>query len=244
MINMDAGIEIFYDGEKTKEVEELVFKKYTMEKEWKERYHVIECTLCEMKCYNRRIGMVRKPTKENIGFLVFGIIAENIVMSIYPEEQRQYEANLIEQIWGHLDAFEDFTYPIEGKASAKRIFKRSQVPKAWVKQVINYLTITDKDRGWIYILDIYTRKFAVWCVRMTKEARNMQVVVLLDKVARFDKAIPVHDPSGLKICHEEFKDCNYKKECERRVECKALYKVFETEQKRLKEEAKKARKNR
>lgn len=225
---MTDDIQIYYDREKTKEVEEKLWARYgDKEKEWaKTGYHVSECTYCEMKCFNRRTGRKQKVTKKAIGFLIFGIVSEEIVMSIYPDEQCQCEAKLTDKVVGHLDAFENFEYPIEGKATAKRIFKREHIPIYWIMQLINYITMTDKTKGWLYILDIWSRTFSAWAVVLSEEAKQMQIVVLMDKVTRFNKAIETGDTSELKIAPEEFDMCLFKHDCPKVVECRREHKII------------------
>jgi hypothetical protein len=222
-------IKIYYDSEKTKEIEDRIWSKWgEREKDWaKQGYNVSECTYCEMKCFNQRTGMPVKITKKSIGFLVFGIVSEEIVTAIFPEDQRQYEANLNEKIWGHLDAFENFEFPLEGKATAKRIFKRDQIPENWAMQLINYLTLTGKNKGWLLVLDIFTRSFSAWCFEIDSATILTQIEVLMEKTTRFDKAIPIKDTSGLTISPEEYDLCHFKHDCLRKEECHTKWKELE-----------------
>jgi len=223
---------VYYDKVKTKEVEEKIIAKWgdRDRKHWAERgYNVSEVTYCEMKCYSQRTGQEPRYTKESIGFLVFGIVSEDIVMAIFPEDQRQYEGNLNELIWGHMDVYEDFTYPIEGKATAKRIFKREHLPVNWVMQLLNYITMGRSLKGWLLILDIFTRQLSAWCVELTSEEKLMQIEVLMSKVERFDYAIKHKDCSGLEISPDNYKLCNFKHTCEKRAECKIRYRELEKE---------------
>ncbi|MBU0847339.1 hypothetical protein KKH23_09175 [Patescibacteria group bacterium] len=219
-------IKIFYDRDKTHEVNDKIWQRWSgREKKWAEHgYNVSECSGCELKCFCNRTGMEQKITRKSIGFLVFGIIAETIVMEIYPEDQRQCEANLNEIVWGHMDAYENLTYPIEGKATAKRIFKAKDLPVVWVMQLINYITMSKSNKGWLYILDIFTRTFSAFCVELTSNEKLQQIEELMDKVSRFDKAIQTKDPSNLRINPEQHELCNYKGTCPRRQECKEKYK--------------------
>lgn len=216
-------MKVYHDKEKTKEIEKKIFDEWgRREKKWAEKgYNVSDCTYCEMKCYLRRTGEKQKITKRNIGFLVFGIIAEQIVMAIYPKEQKQFEANLNETVWGHLDVFEKFEFPLEGKATAKRIFKRGQLPVNWVMQLINYITMTSSKKGWLVILNIFSRQISAWCVELTEEEKLMQIEVLMDKVSRFDYAIKNEDYSNLQISPKEYGLCSFKHVCPRKSECKA-----------------------
>ena len=217
---------VYYDKEKTKEVNDKMWEIWGKnDKKWAEHgYNVSECSGCEVKCFCNRTGMEQKVTRKAVGFLVFGIIAETIVMKIYPEEQRQYEANLNEIVWGHIDAYEDFTYAIEGKATAKRIFKAKDLPIVWVMQLINYITMSKSNKGWLYILDIFTRQFSAFCVEISSDVKLQQIEELMGKVSRFDKSIETGDPSNLRIEPEQYELCNYKTLCPRRQECKERHK--------------------
>lgn len=220
-----TNLKIYYDKEKTKEIEEKIWAKYgNQKKEWaKQGYNVSECSNCETKCFNRRTGVEESKTKQMVGFLVFGIISEMVVMGIYPEEQRQHEANLNELIWGHMDVYENFENPLEGKATAKRIFKAKDLPINWVMQLINYLTMSKGNKGWIIILDIFSRTISAFCVELPPEDKLLQIEVLMDKCSRFDKSIATKDPSILTISPEEHGLCNYKHSCSRRLECKTKF---------------------
>lgn len=223
------NLKIYYDSEKTKEIEEKIWAKWgDQKKDWaKQGYNVSECSSCEMKAFNRRTGVPETKTKQMIGFMVFGIIAELVMTSIYPEEQRQYEANLNELVWGHMDVYENFMNPLEGKATAKRIFKAKDLPINWVMQLINYITMSNGNKGWLVILDIFTRTISAFCIELPPEDKLSQIEVLMDKVSRFDRAIKDHDGAGLYsaliIAPEEYGLCNFKKNCVRRLECKGKF---------------------
>lgn len=224
---------IFYDKEKTKEIEDKIQAKFGENtKEWaKDGYNVSEVSGCEVKCFNRRTGVEERITKKSIGFLVFGIVSENIVAELYPEEQRQYELNLFKKIFGHVDVCEDFKYSIECKATAKRIFKATDLPVYWVMQLINYITMSKTNKGWLYILDLFTRHYAAFCIQMSKEDKLLQIEVLMDKKVRYDKAIETKDASELKIMPEGYSFCNFKHGCSRRLECRDKFKLLKEKKK-------------
>lgn len=230
-------IKIYHDKEKTKEVEDKLIEKYARnDKVWsKTGYNVSECTGCELKCFCRRTGIEETYTKQSIGFLVFGIVSESIVMGIYPKSECQYETNLSNLVTGHLDVFENLQHPIEGKATAKRIFKREHLPQVWVMQLINYLTMTGATKGWLYILDIFTRTFSAWCVEIGEEERLMQIEVLMNKVSRFNKAIPANDPTELTVSPKEYSLCHFKRKCPKRIQCKKAAKIIADKEKAEKE---------
>lgn len=235
-------MKVFYDKNKTKEVEERILDKWGKRdrKSWADRgFNVSEVTYCEVKCYCRRTGQEQRYTKESIGFLVFGIVSENVVMGIYPEDQRQHEANLNEIVWGHMDVYEDFKYPIEGKATAKRIYKREHLPKNWVMQLINYITMSRSNKGWLFILDIFTRQLSAWCVELTSDEKLMQIEVLMNKVSKLSNSIESEDYSELNITPEEYGLCNFKHTCPKRGECKIEAKKIEKEKREKKKRRKK-----
>jgi hypothetical protein len=215
---------IFYDKDKTQEVNDKIWDKWgNREKEWaKTGYNVSELSNCELKCYNRKMGLEQNITRQSIGFLVFGIISEFIVMSIYPKSECQVEMNLHGLVWGHMDAYEGMKYPIEGKATAKRIFKSQDLPVNWVMQLVNYITMGESNKGWLYILDIFTRTLSAFCIELSNEDKLNQIQVLMEKVSKLDKSILSKDPFLLNVNSEEYGLCHFKKECPRRDECKRL----------------------
>lgn len=227
-------MKVYYDKLKTQEVNDKIWTKWgNREKDWAiSGYNVSECSNCEVKCYCGRIGMKQTVTRQSIGFLVFGIISEFIVMSIYPQEQCQVPLNLNELIFGHLDAYEDMKYPIEGKATAKRIFKANDVPINWIMQLTNYITMSETHKGWLYILDIFSRTLSAFCIEMTKEDKLDQIQVLMEKVSRFNKSILGKDPFVLNVTAEDYSSCFFKKECPRRDECKRLNKELKDKEKK------------
>jgi len=217
---------VYYDKVKTQEVNDKIWETWgENKKKFAETgYNVSECSGCELKCYCNRIGQEQKVTRRSIGFLVFGIIAETIVMKIYSEEEKQFEANLNGLVWGHMDAYEDFTYAIEGKATAKRIFKAEHLPIQWIMQLTNYITMSKSNKGWLYILDIWSRTMSAFCVELSATDKLMQIEVLMDKVSRFDYAIKTRYISDLKISPKDYENCFYKTTCPRRKDCKEQHK--------------------
>ena len=224
-------MKIYYDKEKTKEIEDKIQVKYgENKKDWaKNGYNVSEVCGCEMKAFNRRTGVEERITKQSIGFLVFGIIAEQVICEIYPPEQRQYEENLFNKIFGHMDVYENFMYPLEGKATAKRIFKATDLPVYWVMQLTNYITMSKGNKGWLIILDLFTRSFAAFCIELTPEDKLMQIESLMDKMGRLDKGITTKDSSGLTVGPEEYSLCHFKMTCSRRIECRDKAKKLKDE---------------
>lgn len=216
---------IFFDKEKTASINNRLWERYgSREKIWNQSgYHVSECSNCEVKCFNNRIGLKQIPSRKTIGFLIFGIISEQVVMSICPEEQNQYPCDLNQQIFGHFDSYENFTNVLEAKATAKRIFKAKDIPVYWVVQLVNYITMSKSLKGWFIFLSIFTRTFSAFCIELEPSEKLMQIEVLMDKVKRFDYAILHKDTSHLTIDPSQYDLCQFKKKCSRRQECKEKY---------------------
>jgi len=84
--------------------------------------------------------------------------------------------------------------------------------------------MSKSNKGWLYILDIFTRQFSAFCVELTSIEKLQQIEELMDKVSRFDKAVFTKDPSNLRINPEQHELCNYKTVCPRRQECKEKHK--------------------
>ncbi len=226
-------MKIYYDAAKTKEIEQKLIERYgENKKEWAENgYNVSELSNCEAKCFNRRTGVEQRISKQGIGFLIFGIIAEQVICEVYPVEQRQYEINFFERIYGHMDVYENFMYPLEGKATAKQIFKAIDLPVYWVMQLVNYIAMSKGNRGWLVILGLFTRNLAAFCVELSSEDKLNQIEANMNKIGRLDNAIATKDASALNINPEEYELCHYKHSCSRKSECRDKFKEIKNKKK-------------
>jgi hypothetical protein len=230
-------LRVYYDKEKSAEVEKKLFEKWdetqrkgisrVVEKEMVHKstehgteYHVYDVIYCPMKKICRALGFEKKVTKKSIGLMLFGIVAQMLVQWLYPPEQREYQAMVYEIIQGHIDIFEDFEYPLEIKASRKRIFKRDQLPEKWVKQTMAYMAITGKKKGWILILNVFTCQVSAWCIEMTSKEILGQLVVMMHNATEIAKAIPTKDFDSLDVHPSEYQYCNYKHSCPKRKLCR------------------------
>jgi len=214
-------IRIYYDKEKASELESKLFEKWGKDrKDWSMHgYHISDLSYCPLRTYCRKTGIKQKITKKSLAFMIFGIIGEQVISSIFPPNQRQYKVDVNNLVFGTLDIFENHETPIECKISAKRIFKKEQLPERWCKQLMNYLVLVGKNRGWLLILNIFSRNFTTWSFEMDSGERLMQLEVLMHKITKFDNAIKNKNPDLLDIDPTEYSECGYKSGCPRKTEC-------------------------
>lgn len=208
----------FYDKDKSAEIEQRLIDRWDERQRQTTRgdeFHVYDVVYCSMKAYNRMTGVEKKFTKKSVGILVFGIIGGQILAECYPEDQREYTTDLQELVFGHVDVFEDFTFPLEGKVSRKRIFKRVDVPPKWVEQLMCYMAMTGSKKGWLVIINVFSVQISAFCLEMTSEDLISQLVVMSAKTNKIQQAVKNKDPFLLEIAVDECSNCGYKKKCVR-----------------------------
>jgi len=84
--------------------------------------------------------------------------------------------------------------------------------------------MSKSNKGWLYILSIFTRQLSAFCIELTNSDKLRQIEELMIKVSKFDKAISTGDYSTLEIDPKHYELCGYKKTCPRRQECKEKHK--------------------
>jgi len=245
-------MQIYYDKEKSAEIEDKLIGKWSKWEDQKKRYrirrdervakrgkefHVSDVVCCPLQTYCRLMKFQRKFSKKGVGMMLFGIVAQKLLQWLYPDEDCEYEATIPDIVIGHVDIFESLKYPLEIKSSRKRIFKRSQIPQQWVEQLVCYMAMTGSKKGWMVILNIFSCQVSCFCVEMTNEDILGQLVVIATTVNERRRAVNLERPSMLRPSGEHYEFCVYKHNCPRRDDCKRKFDVIQ----KRKEEAKKKR---
>lgn len=226
-------MKFFFDKHKseelTKRIEAKFFREYIPRGN---ELHVSDLTACLMKPVCRLIGLKREDTKASVGLMVFGIIAENVVAWTYPADVLQFKSsmNLLkdeDDIFGHIDIFEEKRFPLEVKGTRKRIFKTKDMPLNWVEQLVSYVSMQGADKGWLVILNILSCQLMAFRVEMTDQDRLDWLITLtsradaVKKLAKeiIEKGININ-LTVLEIRSEDYSMCSWKKSCPRLDECK------------------------
>jgi len=199
---------------KTKEIEDRLMKVFLESRGPRDEIHLSDTCHCEMKAYNRLTGMEPIYTKRTVGFLVFGEIAGLFVQQAFPPEQREYESTDI--VYSHVDVLEDFKFPIEGKASAKKIFRASDVPEGWQLQLMRYMAKHNAPVGWLSILNLFSRALMTFKMTMALDERMKQLTLTIASKERIEYARQTGDTSKLIIIEKECPGCFHKPSKKRR----------------------------
>lgn len=247
-------MEIFYDKDKSAEIEQKLIDKWSRWEDEKKRYrirrdervakrgkefHVSDVVSCPLQTYCRMKNFERKFTKSNVGLMLFGIVAQKLIQWLYTEEECEHEAWIPDVAIGHIDIFEEGKHPLEIKASRKRIFKRSQLPQKWVEQIVCYMAMTSSEIGWLIILNIFSCQVSCFCVKMTKEDILGQLVAISTTVNDRRRAVNLERPTMLRPDAEQYEWCYYKHVCPRRIECKQKFSVIQKRKEKAKQKRKK-----
>jgi len=230
-------MELFYDKEKTQILNDKIWERWNKDRKHftEHGFNISEITYCPMKSFCQRTGLKQKPTRQTIGYLVFGIVAQKIIQWLYPKEQTEYKAEVEGGlITGHLDIFEDHEFPLEIKATAKTIRGKSDLPLRWVLQLLNYMSMTNSAKGWIVFMNLWNRQISCYCLKTSSEERLAQLMILMGRVTKLDYAIKNNDYTKLEITPEEYELCGYKRCCHRRQECSKKHKELSKQKKKQK----------
>lgn len=215
-------MKFYYDAQKTKELEAKLVEHWvkTQIPRGKE-VHVYDVVYCPTKAYCRLTDVEPYFTKQVIGFFVFGVVSQQIIQELFPPDEREYipKKHLLDII-GHIDVFELKLYPEEIKSSRKHIIKRSDVPQKWVEQLQCYMAKTDKNVGWLIILNIWTTGISCFCLEMTNEELAMQRLIMKKRKEKLLASVITKNPDLLDVSPEEYDTCIYKKKCPRRTYCR------------------------
>ena len=225
-------MKIFFDKQKseelTKRIEAKFFEEYIPRGN---ELHVSDLTTCLMKPVCRLIGLEREKTKASVGLMVFGIIAENVIAWTYPADVLQFKSsmNLLkdeDDIFGHIDIFEEKRFPLEVKGTRKRIFRTRDIPVNWVEQLVSYISMQGADRGWLVILNIISCQLMAFRIEMTNPERLDWLITLTSRADAVKKLAKEIIERGininltiLEIRPEDYSMCGWKS-CPRRDECK------------------------
>ena len=213
---------IYYDSEKTKELNEKIIKKFGKERQKRTSdfpIHVSDLIGCEMKFYCRMMGLEESHTHKSIGMMVFGIIGQGIVQQLFPKNECEYETKLENFVFGHIDVYEKKKFPLEIKATRKRVYKKRNIPERWIKQLMAYMSMEHKRKGWLIFLNVFTSQVSAFCIEMTDDELLAYNMFLLGKAYKFKNAIENKSCDELEVSPDQYEYCEYKHTCPRREEC-------------------------
>lgn len=242
-------MKIFYDSKKSMELMRRIEDKFGAKSRKTSRgqeMHVSDLTGCQMKPYNRMIGIPRKHTKLQIGVMVFGIVAENMLGWTFPADELQYQSNIWlldgkQNIFGHIDIYENKRYPLEVKASRKSIFKARDIPKYWIEQLASYMSMQGANDGWIVLFNVFSTQVMAFKMQMTNDDILGWLITMNMRAGKIRRAVKAKNSDDLEINPLQYNFCDYKQDCPRANECRNRWKIIEADKKRLRTEKKKAK---
>lgn len=233
---------LFYDKEKSLEVMERITKKFERHSNSVTRgseFHVYDIVWCPVGAYCRLTGVRKQRSKTVMGLMVFGIITEDVVISCYDKGEATFQENARlylkkdESIFGHIDIFEGKIYPLEVKATRKRIFKASDVPLQWVEQLMSYMSMKGATKGWLLIFNIFSCQVMAFQMILTQRDILGWIITMSIRAGNIKRAVDSDDPSHLEITDpSRYEFCDYKTDCPRREECKQKYKEWKKAKKK------------
>jgi len=240
-------MKFFYDKVKSMELMQAIENEFGARSRKTARgkeMHVSDLTGCQARPYCRITGIPRHTTKQQVGVMVFGIIAETILGWTRPSDELQYQCSCWmlegeENIFGHIDIYENLMNPLEVKASRKTIFRAKEVPAYWVEQLMTYMAMQSATKGWIILFNVFSTQIMAFQMQLTTNDILGWLITINERASKIRMAADRKDPSDLEINPNQYSWCDYKDDCPRADECKERWKEIKAE----KAKAKKQKKN-
>lgn len=196
------------------EIEAKLVEAFHKDTQKRDRVHLSDCCNCEVKAYNRFIGMQPVFNQRIIGIMMIGIVGQEILQRCYPEEMWEYEPDQAldydMQFPAHIDIFLNFEYPLEIKWTRKNIYRASDIQDTWISQLSGYLARTHKNVGYLVIVNVITGRIVTFKMIMTDEELAKRNDELLESRARILLAFGKRDPTLLKRNGGQCGGCFYK----------------------------------
>lgn len=236
-------MKIYYDAKKSAELEQkLVAKWGEVERYGSREYqmeehepvthghekHAYDIIYCPVKFICRNLGFEKKFTKESIGMMFIGVVTQKLIQWLFPIDEREYKSAIEDIINGHIDVFEEKTYPLEIKATRKRIYKKDQIPSVWINQITIYMAMESKNKGWIVIVNLVSCQISAYCVEMYRDEIMETLEEIMRRIGNLEfmekeKLKEKPDYSKAEIQPDEYEFCDYKFSCPRREDCKEKF---------------------
>lgn len=219
-------MKLYFDSEKAKEIAQKIIDKHNEDSEQRTRVHLSDTCYCPLRVFHRLIGFPKTQDDSGAGIMITGTMGQLIIQALYPPEWSEYESEFIPS---HVDVMEfinDNPHPMEVKFTTRVISTSSEIPVAWVRQLMRYLAIHDSDYGWFLIMNLRTRRFSAWKMSMEAEerAKLREWLKMFEAVILEGKRIYEEDPTEegyqkavtyifehlpMEMTMNQVKDCSY-----------------------------------
>jgi len=227
-------MKIYYDKDKSAEIERKLWEKWDERNRSRDEYepithsetphgseyHVSDAIYCPMKKICQDLGFPREFTKQGIGTMLVGIVAQKLIQWLYPPSEREVVALMSNLVQGHIDIYEQLRYVIEIKFSRKRIYRRDDVPDIWINQVCSYMAMKSSYKGWIIIVNLISCQVSAFCIELYNSDILDILLALTNSVIHMDYLKNTQKYDEAQIHPEEYTGCAYKNKCPQKDRCK------------------------
>lgn len=214
-------VELYYDSEYTDELNKRIAQKFWEENRHRDKVHLSDTCHCPVKTYCRLIGLNPIRDDNSVGIMMIGVVGQEIIQAVYPEEQREFEPDAAlpedKQLPSHIDIFADMKIPVEIKWSRKSIYRGSDIGKSWFMQITGYMAKTYSTEGKMVIFNLITGKLNAFKVIMTEEELSVRLKEIDCIVNSINESVANKDPSCLEIWSEECQYCDYREARKRKT---------------------------
>jgi len=199
---------IRHDSKKVKEFSEIMLSQF-YQKSTTERtgFHRSDAIACPLRAYWRMTGIIEKEyTTRDVGTLLLGTLAHIALHKYFDAQEKVYK---LQGIYITVDAIQG-EYPIETKSTRKKIYKKEDLPQAWIEQLCIAMAVMKVNVGYLMVLNIITYGLTVWEITMSDQEREMFLNSCVWQIISIVDAIQKKDPRALTPKHSDCIWCPYR----------------------------------
>jgi len=200
---------IKHDAQKVKEFSEIMLSKYYTKSVTKRTgFHRSDAITCPLKAYWRMTGEVEQEYgTRDVGTLLLGTLAHIALHEHFDAQEKVY---MLQGIYITVDAIYG-TIPIETKSTRKKIYKKEEIPQAWIEQLAIAMAVMKSNIGYLMIMNIITYGLTVWEVTFDNDSeREMFLNSCVWQIISIADAIKRKDSSSLPPKYNDCKWCSYR----------------------------------
>jgi CRISPR/Cas system-associated exonuclease Cas4 (RecB family) len=170
--------------------------------------HRSDAISCPLRAYwriTKKIEGIYNST--DVGILLLGELAHIALHKNFDAQEKQFTIG--DYLHVTVDAiFGDF--PIETKTTRKKVYRREDLPQAWLEQLAIAMSVMKVNKGYLMVLNIISFNVSVWELEMCEEERTMFMNNCIWQILSILDAIQKEKPELLTPKVDECEYCPYR----------------------------------
>ena len=202
-------MKISHNSEMVKKFSEVMLSKYYKQSttDRPKGFHRSDAISCPLRAYWRMTGEIEAEYgTRDVGMLLLGTLAHIALHKHFDYKEKIYK---LQGIYITVDALYG-KYPIETKSTRKRIYRKEDLPEAWIEQLCIAMAVMKVNKGYLMVMNIINFALTVWEIIMTDEEREMFLQSCIWQILSIAESVNKKDPSILTPKYNECRFCSYR----------------------------------